>query len=160
MPTPVILSGIFGAPIEALATLLSNVTAFQTFTGTVSAVLAKARIYEIFEAETSVTRPLALITYQQGSWSADRDAASSGNGSFRRDSSLTLVFEKSVTAYGKDDIKTFANEIGSIIQGIMDLSGTNNNYMLVKTITLNGFSRGEEGEDKTLYADFKITWGM
>jgi hypothetical protein len=161
MPAPVTLTGLFGAPVEAFANLLANVAAFHTFTGTASAILAKQRIYSILEAESGVTRPLALLTYQGGDWSSERDSASSGNASFKRDSSLTLLFEKDVTStgYTSDAIKTFSNEIGDVIKGIMDKSGTDS-LMLVNRITLAGFYSGKEGEEKILYAEFKITWGI
>ena len=161
MPTPVTLTGLFGVPIEALETLLANTTAFRTFTGTATEADAKAQIYSILEAETGIVRPLALITYQGGNWSVERDSASSGNASFRRNSSLTLLFEKEVnlTGYTRDAIKTFSNEIGDVIKGMLDNSGTGS-LMIVKGVSLSGFYSGKEGEDKILYAEFKITWGI
>lgn len=148
------MSGIFGAPVENLTTLLANCSNFQSWVGAEDATAAKAYIHKILDSEDSEQTKRALVTYIEGSWGASRQAMSSDSGSFDRDSSLTLVFEQASTA-PQTDIETFVNNVGLFINDMMTLNGTST-YMIISGFEFGGFSYDYESEK--LMADFSISW--
>ncbi|MCK5127545.1 MAG: hypothetical protein KAR42_14915 [candidate division Zixibacteria bacterium] len=151
------MSGIFGAPVENLATLLANCATFRTWVGAADVAAALTYIHKILDLETAEPQTKrAIITYMNGSWTADRQAMSSGPGSFDRDANLTLIFEKSSTDQHAD-IDTFITDVGLMINELMDKSGTDT-FMIISGFNLEGFEYDFEG--KSLVAPFQISWEM
>jgi hypothetical protein len=152
-------TGLLGAPIENMQTLVGACESFQTFCGVSGAAAGKTRVYAVIESEDDVTRPMALLTYQDGDYSLSRDAAGAGSECFARTSSLLLVFQQDVNDYAQETVKTFLNSISAIIAEMLTLSGTES-YMLINDLVYRQIHQADDGEEKRLYSVWSVGWGM
>lgn len=115
---------------EKLATMLSNVTAFQTWTGAANATAALAFIHQTTCAASAWTRPRAMIGFDMSSIDMERVAGGANGGdqfSVTPKSDYRILFEQdlggSYTSDPEGGAKQFLDKVGLIIDGLMDLSG-------------------------------------
>lgn len=111
---------------EKLATMLSNVTAFQTWTGTANAAAALAKIHQVTCSHSAWSRPCALIGFDISSINSERVALNEFTITPKSD--YRIVFEQSLGgSYSSDPeggAKQFLDSVGLIIDGLLELSGT------------------------------------
>jgi hypothetical protein len=152
------LSGLLGAPINELINLLANSANYRSFVSVGTVEAAKARIYKLLQDPSTATWPLAILTYTDGDWRAERDAEGGGVGNFNIDSSLTLIFEKNTDDY-QADLDAFVNVVSAILTDIMNISGSGD-FLRISGIGLVGFFESDTGGPKRLQGVFKISWGI
>lgn len=149
-------AGVLSLPLSRLRTLLSNVPAFQTFTGTASAAAALAKIY-VDEAPPD-TRPMALIALNDDwSWNSIGEGAGVDYG-YNLHGSLLLMIEAAVTStyaalsQSYNAAYEFHNSAGAVWAGICALSGSGS-YLAVTggDLVYVGRSDKREGEANDYY---------
>lgn len=154
------LSGILGAPLGALKTLLANTPEFQTFCGVETAAAAEAYIYTVYaDYGDSTKHNRTIVTFDN--WKGSRDAASSGLESFKINSSLSLIIESELSsrALSTSIIETFLNSVSAISAGILKVSGQSG-MMLINDISLADIPEPDMSSETPVFtAVFKIEWG-
>jgi hypothetical protein len=137
-------SGMLSLPMECLRVLLANCTAWQSWTGTANATLAKARIYlhdipapaadegSYTASELQTIRPFARIDdwmpergFGDEPWKSSRVAERSA---FRTTGKLVLDFSDDVdasdTANATDTKLRFTNRVGGVIEELLGKAGS------------------------------------
>ncbi len=157
-------AGAITLPLENLRTLIANCTAFQTWTGTADAAEAKTRI-ELFAATCStLTLPAAAIDFAAPNnfWQAQKQF----DGSvplFVRTGSADISFEMEITEAYRDDPEQsymeLANDIGGIIDDMLELAGTDEYLMLTGLSVKAGPGKfGKEESEKLAGVLVTATW--
>ena len=112
-------SGIISEPVANLRTLLSTCATFQTWTSTVSANAALAKIYEIEKPSDDVVRPFAVVD-RGGEF--EIEVIDAGN-AYTTSGSLFLLLEGAIAEANRSGMRNayfqFANDIGGILNELI-----------------------------------------
>jgi len=111
-------TGILSLPLARLRTLVAACSAWTSWGG------ALGDIYMVTAEPTSV-RPFAVIT-DSDEWIAESDSSDPTAVNFRENGTLLMTVEADVDAdHSVDDAAfDFRNNLGALIEDMMDLSGT------------------------------------
>lgn len=118
---PVTPSGIIGLPRLYLLNLIAASAAFQAWTGTASAALAKDRIHYSRAPDVSATRPYVVI----GGNPLNAESISSPSG-VTGSGSIPILFVDAYIAANvpEDELNTFDANVGGVVSDMFALKHT------------------------------------
>jgi hypothetical protein len=142
-------------------TLLSNVEAFQTWTGTANATAAAARIYIAGIDEGDYTRPCAIIATATGR--AAEAFAGGGRDYHSNEGAVRAIFEADIAEGDVGDpeaeFREFGNSVGDILAGIEVLSGQGA-YLHITGWRLEGKPQRAKDDEGDIYqVSALFDWG-
>lgn len=168
------------AAAQNLQTLLSQVAAWQTWTGSLDEVEAKARIFIGVEDEPNLaresagadihnlTKPYALIKPSD----EDEMAESVAGGTkdfFSNTGTLELLFVAPVPAADRSagsstELTNFATNLDLVTEGMKALSGTDGLFSFQKMVRNGSPLRSDDDEKTTqghyMFVWFNLEWGI
>lgn len=137
-------AGMFSLPLDYLRDMLANSSNFQTWTGTATAVAAKARTF-VIGADDDETLPLAVVGWQSF---ARQSVGSGSRNHFEGSGPLWLVLIASAASDTEEnEAFTFVNNVGAIIADVEALAGQAG-YLDIRSIDLDYLERTEPNEDE------------
>ena len=108
---PVTASGPISIPVDRLRNIIKDSASFRTWTGTATAVLAKARAYPFAKPRSGVVWPHVVVGYLHRGWSTSIPMRE-----YVREVNLFASFEAILLAADDQDATyTFMNAIGPVI---------------------------------------------
>ena len=158
-------SGIFSIQLSILRTMISQSTSFQAWTGTANAAAALARIYFEAQDNSDVVRPFALVF--MGNEYVQQSIAGGASTVFQPTGQLVMMLEDDVAAENADSHAdayfAFSNELGGLIEDLMDLSNTDSLLSFESIALTGGPSRTEKNDRVSLgdvyTASYNMNWG-
>ena len=151
-------TGPLSVPVDALRTLVSESSTFQTWTGAANAAQALNSIF-LVSADESETRPLALINTGPD-WRITRNAQSAAIPS----GGLLISFEDDVTGSDAAAAEDFLNQCGGVLSDIMTASGTSGTICIHDILFETPPSRATEDDEVAqgdfFYVRFNVMWGI
>lgn len=160
-------AGLFSLPLVRLQSLLANCAAFQTWTNTLNATDAAARVHLVeaaLEGDNAVDFPCAVI------WQGDdfglQVIAGGARNHFADSGSLILWLEAEVPAEYESDPRNaqlhFMNDVGAILLDMMELAGSDDYLNIVGMDLTFGPAESDERKKQSLgqrmACEFEITW--
>ncbi len=171
-------AGILAIPLDHLADLLSNLSAFQTWTGEVDAAAAKAHTYTIYFDDPAQTtsqtdaeyrtaregdRPLVVIAFEPGATAVpDTEPADY----WQHSGTLSVIVEEIAgeDLSDQDAIMTAANSLGAILEELEQDAGTGGKLNVVRWHITEATARMapekvDAGQLDLVQTKVQIDWG-
>jgi len=150
-----------GLPLKALGDMLSNMSAWQTWTGTASAATALAKIFFYGEPFANVPSVFAVIDLLDGGWTAEK-GAEGGNNEYRHFGTISLSFYSDTPTEDQDSlgdaVNNFMNTVGGVIEEMRDSGRTYLNCRRFQLAQRGIRSALVKTGQNSLVAEFAIDW--
>lgn len=157
------MTGIIGAGIDGVKTMLVNSAAFRSWTGAGDVAAAAGFVTGVIGVPPA-SGPFAVITMNAGQWNASRETTGGGSGAFSLRRDLTLIFadeyepvddEGNISA---DSVTAFQNHVDAVIADLLNLANTGS-YIYVSGLTLSRSPYLGE-DDRRIYEEFTVSLGI
>lgn len=141
---PVAPTGIISSRLDNAKTLLATTTAWQTWVNKVGDVAAAKAFIHIGNAVGGATRPLCIVGLR--SFLLPRIAEGSRDMFSHGTSDIGLLIEALVTeADAEDAYIDFTNELGAVLTGLRELSGTGG-FLRNASLSLDAIARSDKSQ--------------
>lgn len=149
--------GAFFGTLENLATMLSNTSAFKTFTNTASSEEALTHIYYVVGEVDDDKYPFAIITYMDGDFNLTREAESAGIQSFSNKRTPTMCFVDK-QEYSNANQTSFMQTVDLLLTDILAATSVNNTdgNAIIDGYTIDGSGLGYDEQSGTYQVSFKL----